>query len=1611
MPKQLRPYPRTLLLPALALLTLAFGSAGSAWGEQPRSANYAALAGALSPNEMRADIEALAALGSRVSGYPGADAAADYVRREFERYGLEVDEQLWDMPMPIDHGATLEVNGRRYGLHALWPNLVRTSKLPPGGVVGPLIYVGDGQLRHFNHLPVRNAIVVMNFNCGLNWVNAGLLDARAVIFIQPEETRRGEAETKFLRVPINLPRFYVDGDSAGDILAQCAVKPPRARVLADMTWQPRTHRNIIGFMRGSDPELAQQAIIIEAYYDSISIVPALSPGAENACGISALLQLVRFFRQHPPARTLIFVATPGHFEALAGAREFVDLWGREPRKERERGDHLQELHKQLDEHRRQLDQAERLLQTYQELRSRNASPEEIKRALKTKDFAYTPGQLLKRTARLKRVVQRAEHDIRLCERLTTDLSKIQMFVALDLSSRTRKLGVFQVGWYYNQANLLRFYSPAGKFFTHIADAAAPIFGYQADEIFVDGINPVKGREWYTHFPGKIAFDSEMAIRGGRPGIVFATTNDARSLVDTPLDTAREVNYANLHEQLKLLVCLLYRFVNNPALEEAPPKTEDIAEDETDQQATAGTSEEIQEEHPLKRVKALKKLDELKDVRGSVYEFRRESSFLPRTPVAGALVIVQGQDRMMMGMHTDLYAMADELSDFTLRGEMAGRGPLLEAYAFDPNNGNITYAPDLGPDGEVRYPRDVYGRAGLRRPIIVFPCEATDIYDLVDERYFETLEQLYVFDARDYSEPPSFGYSLPGANAGGAEFPSYTEPCAVVYSQPHLPLQIAMGMGLLGLRMIAINATPDRPEGRGFNVDLTPRIPFTPLQVARDMWTLDEDRMSRLRKHGIIVRRLDELHSLAREALDQAQKALHAGQYDTALDHGRRAWGFESRAYPDVQKTAIDVVKGVLFYLAMLLPFAWFGERLIFAFPSIHKQIAGTFGVFLVMFMVLRYVHPAFELSATPLIILLAFIIMALAVVVMSIVTAKFNEQLKTMKQEESGVHEADVGRLSAATAAFSLGIANMRRRPTRTGLTCITLVLLTFTVLSFTSVKSYLRANQIPRSYPPAYPGMMIRDRAWFSLEEPTYPIIANQLRGTADVAPRAWYTSADIEKQLVIDVQSAADSKRVYAANDILGLSPQEAKVTGVDQTVVAGRWFAPEDGNVCLLPTEMATALGIANEDVGAADVIIFGTPFRVIGIFDEGAFRQLDDLDGENMTPVDYALLRPEIIQEIKRQAEQRHVLGTGGAQSLLQEYKHFAPETMVILPYQRIMQLGGTLRSIAIRYHDPAAVGKQVRRLMKRFALSIYAGIGNTTYLFSSVGLTSFGGAHTILVPIIIAALIVLNTMLGSVYERVREIGIYSSLGLAPVHVSMLFLAESAVFANIGAILGYLIGQILAKVLFVTGKTAASGLELNYSSTSSVLVSVIVIAVVLLSTLYPSRRASDIASPGIERKWRMPDPVGDDMLVTLPFTVTGRDAAGSCAFLKEFFDEYVGYAGGEFLAEDVRLDRVDTPNGPGPGVSLRMWLAPYDLGVSQKFDLVCIPTGDADVHSIELRLHREAGDITSWKKTNSLFLTSLRKQFLIWRTVPVGSKARYAERGRAVLAGQPDPGHSD
>jgi hypothetical protein len=230
--------------------------------------------------------------------------------------------------------------------------------------------------------------------------------------------------------------------------------------------------------------------------------------------------------------------------------------------------------------------------------------------------------------------------------------------------------------------------------------------------------------------------------------------------------------------------------------------------------------------------------------------------------------------------------------------------------------------------------------------------------------------------------------------------------------------------------------------------------------------------------------------------------------------------------------------------------------------------------------------------------------------------------------------------------------------------------------------------------------------------------------------------------------------------------------------------------------------------------------------------------------------------------------------------------------------------------------------------------------------------------------------------------------------------MLFMAESLVYAVLGAMAGYVLGQGTAKL--IVALNIFQGLNLNFSSLSAVLSTMLVMGVVLVSTLYPARKAGEVATPALERTWKTPEPEGDRWEIPLPFMVTGEQARGLNGFLGEWFRAYEEYSVGDFVTQGVETVETDDEAGRGYRIRLTAWLAPFDLGVSQQVELRTIPTDMGEVYELRLVLNRLSGDLSNWKRVNRRFLNTLRKQFLIWRTLRTEERERYQAAGAPEAA---------
>lgn len=1774
------------------------------------------LAEGLKIEDTKATIQFLSTLPhSRAVGYPGNQMAADYVEDAFRAIGLDdVRRQTFEVTVPVDEGGSMRVTGldREIALSCLWPNEVQTSSLPEG-FEGTLVDGRNGEFRALNGrrltrtvqpqaIPgkppappeeVADAVVLMDFNCGSDWMNACMLGAKAVVFFDnaapggPPAVTRGEAERKFLAVPANLPRFWVsreDGLALRQHIAKAtaAGKELRARLRARMVWRRVPAHNIIGVIHGTLPPECpsekvdyqrQRTIVLSAFYDAASVVPRVAPGAENACGLAALLQTARVLKKFPPRHTIVFLATGCHFHCLWGVQQF--------------------------------------------LRENLPTSREMDRP-----------------------------------RLPKGRVDFDVFVGLDLTSHNNQVATTCFGTFYNRNWEMNVYrknllAPYAKNFT---EYAARIFRKSTSEAtcpHINAITPPK-KTWKNFVPRPVAFDSEGVEARGKDAVTIFTPNEIRNLVDTPNDTLEHLDVEKLHTQVKTVAAIIakagrdtqfftdskLRLQNrinytqgnvtwfdralNPNIPKAPlggavvtfrhfhsditnagvrtlftayaqdrnPGGGDHREGFYIDPVTLSSrrvtiniwsrnigepleaeavvqSREWLTTHKLRRARggtatimvterlalgappegvqvvelptpAGEKLkgwwerapEEIGRRSGRIVPLSEQD---PRSPLPeghahirvgnanyrGPIVVPPERfeldvdlappgwlGRLLRTKRLTRVTLPEDAPDIpddlrvirslVLRGTKGtyevkdvdvsfgqfegqfffpfiqewrwGEVPVL-AYRMD-ENGLIAYAEDEGPQGKETYPNAVKYGGGTQ--CVLFRCKPLTIMEIVDSRYLTVLDVLGVLGT-DNSVPQQWGARY---IQGQSRYEGMTTSAAVVFGKydpttgEEQRLKVYMGTGLYGIKLLLTNAElvrqgkpvtrpPEDPyadlaitlkeaRGTGYRTDGSALL-FPTYRVAWDMWVLNDYRLREMERYGIsnpmlanFIRpgapgrgRLEPgLHDRAREALLNADKARAALDYERFISESRRAWGYEAKAYPEVATQADDTVKGVVFYFILLIPFAFFMERLLIGAADIRRRIAGFALIFLVVFMILRYVHPAFKLSTSPYIILLAFVILAMGVIVLFIVVSKFNEQIRKMKQAATGIQQADVGRISATYAAIMLGISNLRKRRVRTGLTAITLTLLTFTVLSFTSIQTSLYIFELSRPNTPSYEGALVRDRNWRGLQNVVLDYLRSEFGNVATIAPRAWLLAKTRGEKEFFEFAAAGGRSNV---NGIVGFTPEEVLInpTGGPQTFLlpGSRWFAEGDRYVCILPDDVAARVGIKPEAiVGKPDadkprILMLGHEFTVIGLLRSDAFNKYKDLDDEKLTPVDTQ-------QEGARMQVEENP--DEAARAPIQAFTHIESSNSMLIPYELARDIGGTLNSIALSAYKGRPVEKNgrtvlepvptkpfkdfaqdIRRFMQRVALNLFITQGTgedaRVKVWSSIQTTSFSGIGNLFVPILIAALIVLNTMMGAVYERFREIYIYSSVGLAPTHVAALFLAESAVYATVGAVAGYLLGQLVANIVFRLGLLGT--ITLNYSSLSAIYSSLVVMATVFLSSLYPAKKASDMAVPDVTRRWEFPPPEGDRWEFDFPFTVGGAEILGMYCYLARFLQSYGETSIGAFYTEDVTLTRGKPGEAADYVISARCWLAPYDLGISQDVRFEAIPTDEFNIYRILVRILRVSGDTLSWQRMNRGFLNVLRKQFLVWRTVPSGTKAEYAEEGkRTVGEAQPVPASS-
>ncbi|MEM3424821.1 MAG: FtsX-like permease family protein [Thermoproteota archaeon] len=1453
----------------------------------------------VSADRIRDYVVLFSSIKSRFTGYPGSLQAARIIAEEFNGFGLKVSFFNYTVLVPYDSGSYMKVGGKVIKAYGLYPNVVATGLKKASG---KLIYAGHGTPGDLNGLDVNGSIVLLEFNSGSAWVDMVKLGASGIVFLEDGDTNRFEALSKISSVPLVTPRIYVAGQEASQ-LREIARTNPDAELFNGMEWREVEAVNVIGEMRGvEDPS---KVIIITVNYDSGSIVPGFAPGADEAIGVSVMLEFIRALKQQgfTPRYTVLFIAMSGHWQALAGARSFVE------------------------------------------------------------QFYFNNSEIG---------------------------STVFPYLVIDIkiSSGSPHLNLVYSGMMYsiNTQYIAGRFRDLRLFFTNSIKSFIKSFPSYGEKVLTSNLYPgLYGIAYDSASPGfqkglafKHILEMEPFELANSIGLGIITFDDFRYRVFTPSDKLEFIDFQNVIPQAQLTFQILFDLLKAPV-------------EEWYSGSWAGL-------RPLRMGETYTGVG-FTVLRVEVVEYDPTTPGL-YSPVPNAFVTVGST----LDPFTLMFSKSDSLGFAVFRGlrpypeaTTALQTP-IQSYLID-DEGRIIYAPDRGQHGAGTYPSSVtiVSPEQFTRNV-VFKCGSAVMFDLTDP---DTLQaavspssmfgttNAYSAQLRSYGgyETPLTisvmvmqipGYSV--LDSFGYEFDPILS-VAQVYAPPRTRFGfVVKSTSMAKTVAVYTNVTLQNQDGYGYYFAREgdrllvkggmPSMFMEMLTLAygrylaqADIQVLDPKTMENL-NYAIMFNQT---------LLQMASKKDYTGFLTSAL----MAWGFSNKAYQSSLSVVRDAVTSIILVFALAIPFILLFSSLVYNLSSGFRSVALTLAVALSVALLLTVFHPGFGLAVNVPAIFIGTLIVALVIPVMFFLFSNFSTGLSRLRREVLGAHFLERSGFDVSFSAVSIGIGNLKKRKFRTVLTMLCIVIISFSLSSLTSVTEIRALRVTPTPTEVTYNGVLLRTANFAPLNRKLIDLVSIYISGKTLYAPRYWVylPSTPGEGTAGTIVISSEKSKAlIYAA---VGISSVELKASfnEFEKILLEGSMFKDEEVFSALLPNSLAESLGVKTGEY----VWVNGFRLKVTGILNTTAvLAYVKDADGfVDVLPMDTYVLSNE-----RTPPRAEAALSPGSVIFVPAGLVELIPEsclTSVFIPAD-----GMVFEELYEKCGDVFSAFE---------GLNIYLTYNGTVYRFSKENVISLFGFQFILIPMIIAGLITMSTILGGVMERIREGYIYSSLGLAPVQVGLMFFGENIIYAIVGSMTGYL-GGISAS--YLTRKIGLINLPVNYTSSFVMIAVGLVIVLVLAASLYPFYKVSVTVTPSLERKWRLQTkPKGDSWDIPIPFRIKEDDrAAGMAVFLHEYLWNKRIERAGVFTVESVEVNKIES----GIAVKSRVWLAPFEQNIKQDMNIVILKSKTEQNFLISMNLTRVSGPYDSWVRFNYPFIDEVRKQMLIWNVLNPEDREKYIRMAR-------------
>ena len=1110
-------------------------------------------------------IEYFGSLDSRLTGYPDAWKALHYVYSELKSYGFDlVYFQNFTTVVPVVREAYIEVkcgeSVSKFRVYPVWPNLVQTSPTGLEGISGRLLYLGKGDLESIKGVDVKDAIVLLDYNSGDNWVKLAELGARAVVFVEPLSTNRFESFSKFVYVNLYFPKVYVDRKTGLELKKLCEKGRVTARLILDYSMEEIVSANVIAFLKGRSG--TNDSLVLAAYVDDWSPVPELASHYDSACGAAVLLEVARLLAESKPEINVIVVFFTGHWEGLCGPRAFVE--------------EVLEVFvdRTLQNHPIWNQSAPKMFLSF-DLSTGSSSVA----LLHSGGFYHVLGPSISEE----------------CS---------DMYRGIDLLLR-------DYGRSDRLADLVKKY--AGK---------APEIYYQLLDQAGNAYEEPGEPEYFTPVPYKYIADVEPWLQAGLPGFTLFTAFDYRFTWFTPLKERVHFNSNNLKPQAYYAAALSYIYSSVVTSDYPPTRTwgptrfyfprpyAPFVPGFTKMRGQVVIYSPIspRQYEPLMNETIVVIVDT--EDQYNIFNY----IFLKTKPNGTFVVYGLGLD---IGGSARSYIARFYVIDYK------NRGRILYTNDYGKYGAEAIYTTRMFTvrEGVYGWPQPlrfvVFKCASITMFSVTFPQGMLDLYNYMT--IYKTLQvrdvSVIVREFTSHSEVYHYGYEVDHISR---ILVVYVKPEERIEVEVHVRSQ----EGPVYLTILLLNASEEHPEGTGYCLNEPGEslvLLKSTLRYIENFYWLSKYRIDLAAKFGVFDAESQRSLSRLEEWYNLAKKYLEEKDYSKAYYVSLIAWAWAQKLYYSSRGLIQGSSTTTVVYFVMLIPFAFVLERLLFEFYEGRRRLFAIASIFAAFIVVMWLIHPGFHLVASMPTLLLGFVILTVSVVIGFLLYTDFQGVMWRVRKKRLGAHFVEVSRWDVMVSSLYYGVVNMKRHKVTSLLTLSAIVIITLSLISLTSITTQTVLKTLSITAEPTYTGLLARYVTYDAL--PDSLVKALKALSEGKVAKRAWLygpiEGATLWGEIPIEYEGRKETVRA-----IVGLDEADGKALGIEATTIYRRWselFREISPDVipCIINRKLAEFLGIKSVP---AKVKIWGIDFIVVDIFDPAALGEVKDIDNEPIAPLD-------------------------------------------------------------------------------------------------------------------------------------------------------------------------------------------------------------------------------------------------------------------------------------------------------------------------------------------------------------------------------------------------------